>query len=183
LLEYAPKRGYRVRDFGLKEILDAYKVRAALEGLACVEAARIGLDERQVAILTDALATGDRILSKGVLDPADLEEYRLMNHTFHETIVGVSTNRWIAEFVHAAHNVPMASDRLILWDDFGIIHRSHDDHHRILEALLDRDAGRAEGLMREHVFYAGEILKARIATGKGIALSAGRNELASTPSP
>ena len=42
-----------------------------------------------------------------------------------------------------------------------MIQRSHGDHHRIVEAVLASDAQRAEHLMREHVFYAGVILKRR----------------------
>jgi GntR family transcriptional regulator of vanillate catabolism len=47
----------------------------------------------------------------------------------------------------------------VLWDDHGLILRSHGDHHRIVEAVLSGDAQRAEHLMREHVYYAGVILK------------------------
>lgn len=40
-----------------------------------------------------------------------------------------------------------------------MILRSHGDHHRIVEAIQARDCARAEQLMREHVLYAGIILK------------------------
>ena len=33
------------------------------------------------------------------------------------------------------------------------------DHHRIIEAIIARDCVRAEQLMREHVYYAGLILR------------------------
>ena len=39
-----------------------------------------------------------------------------------------------------------------------ILH-SHTDHHRIVEAVLAQDCARAEQLMREHVYYAGLILR------------------------
>ena len=35
LLEYVAKRGYRVKEFTVNEIVDAYYVRATLEGMAC----------------------------------------------------------------------------------------------------------------------------------------------------
>ncbi|CAB3800644.1 hypothetical protein LMG28138_04874 [Pararobbsia alpina] len=47
----------------------------------------------------------------------------------------------------------------MLWDDHAIILRSHGDHHRIIEAIIARGGQRAEQLMREHVCYAGIILR------------------------
>jgi len=37
--------------------------------------------------------------------------------------------------------------------------RDVGDHHRIVDAVLERDGARAEQLMREHVYYAGLILR------------------------
>ncbi len=52
----------------------------------------------------------------------------------------------------------MASDRIILWEDYAIIRRSHDDHHRIAKALRAGDGERAGRIMHEHVIFAGEVL-------------------------
>src|SRR6202021_4008789 len=43
LLDYAPNRGFSVREFPLDAIVDAYDIRASLEGLAARFAAERGL--------------------------------------------------------------------------------------------------------------------------------------------
>lgn len=159
LLDHQPKRGYLVRGFDMEAIAAAYEVRAVLEGLACRNAATRGLSEEQAQRLLQALAEGDCILSRGELLPEDHAPYQQMNVTIHDTLLHASGNPWVNRFAEQAQNIPFASDRIILWDDHPIILRSHGDHHRIIEAVMARDAMRAEQLMREHVYYAGLILR------------------------
>ncbi|MFC5521804.1 FCD domain-containing protein [Polaromonas jejuensis] len=72
----------------------------------------------------------------------------------------VAGNPWLGRFVEQAQHIPYASDRVVLWDvEHKIILRSHGDHRRIVEAVIERDSARAEQLMREHVYYADIILK------------------------
>ena len=160
LIVHQPKRGYVVREFELDDILAAYEVRAVLEGLACRSAAQRGLNDEQARTVLDCLATGDRILSAGALNPEEHEPYQKMNVDLHNTLLAAASNPWLGRFAEQAHNIPYASDRIVLWDvEYGVILRSHGDHHRIIEAVLARDAARAEQLMREHVYYAGVIFK------------------------
>ena len=159
LVDHQPKRGYLVRGFKMEEIVAAYEVRAVLEGLACRNAAMRGLTPEQEQRLRGALADGDRILSRDELRPEDHEPYQQMNVTIHDTLLEASGNPWVTRFAEQAQNIPFASDRIILWDDHPIILRSHGDHHRIIEAVMVRDCMRAEQLMREHVYYAGLILR------------------------
>lgn len=170
LLEHMPKRGYTVRAYDLDEIVAAYEVRATLEGLACRRAAHAGLSNDAVAVLKNCLDEGDGILGKGVLLPEDHLPYQQVNITLHNTILEAAGNPWLRRFAAQAQAIPYASDRIILWEDHGIILRSHDDHHRIVTAIIARDGARAEALMREHVYYAGIILKnnyERLARGYG----------------
>ena len=159
LVDHQPKRGYLVRGFNMEEIVAAYEVRAVLEGLACRNAAMRGLTPEQAQRLRGALADGDRILDLGELRPEDHAPYQQMNVTIHDTLLEASGNPWVTRFAEQAQNIPFASDRIILWDDHPIILRSHGDHHRIIEAVIARDCVRAEQLMREHVYYAGLILR------------------------
>lgn len=160
LIDHLPKRGYLVRAFELDVILAAYEVRAVLEGLACRSAAQRGLSEAQIRQLNEDLEGGDRILSKGVLLAEDHEPYQQINVRLHNTLLEASRNPWVGRFVDQANHIPYASDRIVLWDvGHDIILRSHGDHHRIVEAVIRRDSSRAEDLMREHVYYAGIILK------------------------
>ncbi|WP_019402661.1 MULTISPECIES: GntR family transcriptional regulator [unclassified Chelatococcus] len=172
LIEYEANRGYRVRSFSLADVQAAFAVRAELEGLACRYAACRRLPDETLARFGELVAEGDRILASGVLDPALLPAYRRMNVAFHELIMAAAGNPWIHSFVHQTHNVPLASDRIFLWDNFDIIYRSHDDHHRIADAIAQGEAVRAEHLMIEHVTFAGKLLMKRLeADPRGVFVS------------
>lgn len=158
LLEHQPNRGYTVRVYKLEEIIDAYEVRAVLEGLACRKAAQRGLSTDAVNELRQSLAAGDAILACKTLRPEDHAPYQQVNIAIHNTILNAAGNSWVTRFAAQAQTTPFASDRIMLWDDYEIIYRSHGDHHRIVNALITGDAARAESLMREHVYYAGIIL-------------------------
>lgn len=162
LVTYEANRGYTVRSFNVDDIRAAFEVRANLEGLACRLAAP-RITEAQIERLQRCVFDGDRILSKGILDPNDLAPYRRLNVEFHETIIAASANPWITDFVNRTHNVPLASDRVFHWEDHAIIFRSHNDHHRILNALSTGNAIRAEALMWEHVTNAGDVLVEHVA--------------------
>ena len=154
-----PKRGYVIRTFSIDEIMPTYEVRAVLEGLVCRHTALKGLTEEAQTCLLECLAIGDQILAKGSLQEMDLEPYRQMNVRFHNTLIQSAQNSVAERFAIQAQALAFASDRVMLWHDHRIIARSHDDHHRILQAIMDRDCTRAEQLMREHIYYAGVILK------------------------
>ncbi|WP_226576278.1 GntR family transcriptional regulator [Acuticoccus sediminis] len=159
LLDYVPKRGFAVRVFSHAEIADKYFVRSVLEGAAAGLCARNGVPDQVLATLDEALADGDRILAGGRLDPEDLPAYRLMNNHFHGAITAASGSASTAEMVQQIGQIPFLSDRIILWHDYRLIDRSHDDHHRIRDAIATRDPSRAEALMREHVGFMGHVVQ------------------------
>ena len=165
LLSYVAKRGFEVRRFASEDIVDMYKVRAALEGHAASECALRPVTPAFRGELEAALATGDAILAGGRLDPADLPAYREMNHRFHEAIIQQSGSRATMTFVSQMRQIPMLSDRVILWHDFRLIDRSHDDHHRVFDAIRNGDAARAGAIMREHVYFMGTVVQAEMSRG------------------
>lgn len=161
LVVYESNRGFRVREFSISDMMGAFEVRAELEATAC----RLAADRMtpEVAAELEALvAEGDRLLGPGALLPENLGPYRQMNVRFHEAVMRTSGNSWIPDFVHRLHNVPMASDRIIMWRDHDVIARSHDDHHRIAHALCRGQGNRAAAIMREHIIFALEHLLAHL---------------------
>lgn len=157
LVVYESNRGFRVREFSHIDVVGTFEVRAELEATACRIAAR-NMTGDVVAELEALVAEGDALLSAGTLLPENLGPYRQMNVAFHDTVIRVAANPWIRDFVQRLHNVPMASDRIIMWRDYEVIRRSHDDHHRIARALAMGQGERAAAIMREHVTYALEHL-------------------------
>jgi GntR family transcriptional regulator of vanillate catabolism len=151
LLDYAPNRGFTVREFPLSEVVDAYEIRGSLEGLAARFAAERGLADAERAVVERCLVDGDSLLARGAFRPGDLSAYRVINGSFHDTILGAARNRMLAEMLRICHHVPVSSSRNILAFEHGDVRRRHDDHHRIYEAIAAREPWRAELLMREHV--------------------------------
>jgi GntR family transcriptional regulator of vanillate catabolism len=162
LLVYEANRGYRVREFSVESIGSVFEIRSVLEAQACRIAGRLSCSEEMLDRLDTLVRTGDDILASGRLDPKDLPAWRRMNVEFHEAIIQAAMNPWLEEFVARTHNVPMVSDRVILWDDYEIIKRSHDDHHRIAKCLRQGDGERAAAIMHEHVSFAGDLLTERL---------------------
>jgi GntR family transcriptional regulator of vanillate catabolism len=151
LLDYAPNRGFTVREFPLTAIVDAYDIRAALEGLAARFAAERGLSAGEDAVIQRSLCAGDSLLARGSFEPGDLTLYRNINGDFHDTLLAAARNRMLAEMIRICHHVPVSSSRNIVAFEYHDVRRRHDDHHRIYEAIMSREPWRAEMLMREHV--------------------------------
>lgn len=159
LVRYATNRGYWVREFSIEEILEAYDIRATLEGMACRLAAERGLTDAAKNLLEDCVRIGDRVVSEDRLIEEDHDTYRQMNVAFHNTILHASENQQLEEFVRRANEIPLASDRIVMWTSLEIVRRSHDAHTRVLDAIAKGQGMRAEMLMREHVYEAGQVLK------------------------
>src|SRR3979411_1433205 len=151
LLDYAPNRGFTVREFPLDAIVDAYEIRAALEGVAARFAAERGLSVDENAVIERSLAAGDRLLERGSFETGDLTIYRDINGNFHDTLLAAAPNRMLAEMIRICHHVPVSSSRNIVAFEHRDVRRRHDDHHRIYEAIIAREPWRAENMMLEHV--------------------------------
>src|ERR1700739_2486161 len=150
LLDYQANRGFCVREFPLDAVVDAYEIRASLEGVAARLAAERGLSAEERAIIERSLAAGDRLFERGSFEAGDLTIYRGINGDFHDTLLLAARNRMLSEMIRVCHHVPVSSSRNIVAFEFHDVRRRHDDHHRIYEAILAGQSWRAEMLMREH---------------------------------
>ncbi len=151
LLDYEPNRGFTVREFPLDAIVDAYEIRASLEGVAARFAAERGLSPQEKAVVERSLVAGDKLLERGSFEAGDLTIYRGINGDFHDTLLAAARNRMLGEMIRICHHVPVSSSRNIVAFEHRDVRRRHDDHHRIYEAIMAQEPWRAEMLMREHV--------------------------------
>ena len=151
LVDYAHNRGFTLRDFPMQAVMDAYQIRASLEGLACRFAAERGLGEEQRTAMEQALRDGDGILRHEVLNDDDLGAYRAMNVMFHDAILAAAQNRMLTEAVRLTLNMPGSTHRHIVSFNHDDVRRRHDDHHRLYQRISAGEGWRAEWLMREHV--------------------------------
>ena len=152
LVDYAPNRGYAVRDFSASDLIDAFEIRAALEGVGARFAAERGIDAPGREAIENALTQGDELLAKaGELGRTFFEAYAEVNFAFHDVISEASKNRMLSEMTRLACEKPGVSSTVIVEVDIERLVARHREHHHIYEALLAREPALAERLMREHV--------------------------------
>lgn len=157
LLIYEPNRGYRVRRFTLDDMMKAFRLRMALEGLAarlCAE--RAPLPEMEKA-LRDVLAKGDALLATG--NTPERDEWRAMNRELHGVVHHYADNPLLEQAEENASRIPIVNSGTFRWYDVSDYRRSHDQHHRIVDAICQRQPDRADFLMQEHIYQAAEVLR------------------------
>lgn len=164
LLVAAGGRGFVIREFSLKDILDAIEVRGALEGLAARLVAEAGRGPALAARLEDLVAEGAAIV-RAPAWPADGDaRWAAMNGAFHRLIVEASGNRALIDALSLNDKLPFAAAAALLGgdtDDPGLLrqHRqvlvtAQQQHEAIVDALGRGQGRRVEALMSEHALAA-----------------------------
>jgi GntR family transcriptional regulator of vanillate catabolism len=165
LLEYQPNRGYCVRTLHQDRLISIFDLRGVLEGLAARLAAEKGMSASNEAIFREALVRADAIMAQGLLLACDREPFGGINVQIHQIILKTADDVMLEEMLQRCRNMPISSERNVLWHDFSWVRRSHDDHYRLLDAILLRDGARAEQLMKEHVHAVKLQIKSELESG------------------
>jgi len=159
LLDYAPNRGYTVREFSLDDIIKAFRVRAVLEGLGCRLLAETGMPPATEAALQETVHLGELLLQSGQLQQGQYDEWREMNKAFHLAILLATQNDLLVRFAKIARNIPIVFNGSFKWYSMKDFLRSQDHHEVILSAMRNGEGERADNMMQEHIMQAAEILK------------------------
>ena len=155
LIDVMPRKGIIVRPLNLREILDIAEVRLVNES-HCVRHAA----ERASA---GDIADMRRIVSQSAvaLEERDIEAQMLLDRDFHCAIFKAAQNAVLADMLRVLHDrslrnwfislkAPEQARNVLL------------QHTAILDAIEDRDPGRAEAKMRFHIEASREVLKRQI---------------------
>jgi GntR family transcriptional regulator, vanillate catabolism transcriptional regulator len=149
-------RGFVVREFTRKEIMDAIDVRGVLEGLAARTLAEQGPSRRLMQSLHDCLREGDEIFAKRHLIESDEDRYGDMNKQFHALIIQGAGSKVIAEAIERNGRIPFAAAHAIAFDKvdlhrmFDMLWYAHRQHHAIVQSLETGEGERVAALMFEH---------------------------------
>jgi len=145
LVRIVPNSGARVAAPTAKEMENAYAVREYLETFSVRLACTNGLDSRTSERIEEVLASEEEAFKA-----RDLDAYLEVNNTFHRMLADASKNVILREYVE---NIILRTNVYILfYDSFDEdINYSTEEHRGILRAISDKDADRAERLMREHL--------------------------------
>jgi DNA-binding GntR family transcriptional regulator len=145
LLIRTPNIGVRVAALTLPDLHQMLQIREVLEGLACRLAAQNMADE-EIETLTELLGKHERHKSvreaKGAF-PEPLE------YDFHIRILSGSRNERLSHTLDL--NYLLRVCRHMSSAKPGRAAKALDEHRKIVEALLRRDADAAERAMREHL--------------------------------
>ena len=156
LLTEHETRGYVVRAFTPRDVLDAIDTRGVLEGLAARRIAEQGASKAFIRELRTCLHAGDELLRKRRLEENDEAPYAEMNARFHSLIQHEAGSVILSEALERNSRVPFAGPQALAFDRtnlermYEVLFQAHRQHHAIVEALEHGESGRVEALMREH---------------------------------
>jgi GntR family transcriptional regulator of vanillate catabolism len=162
LLVYEMNRGFSVRPFSLKDLGEAYEMRALLEGHACRVTAERGLSIDDERTLVDCIDVVDRLLaSVDVLGAEELVVWQRNNALFHRTLNAPVPNQFHARMLAIVQQIPMVQHPFALTADTALMRFYSAQHRQIMRAVVFRQGARAEFLMREHIQHAYEEMRKR----------------------
>ena len=154
LIDTVANRGSVVVGITEEDLIDIYKIRVRLEGLAsAIAAERISADE--LKLLSDSVE-----LSEFYIRKEDTEHLRELDSAFHETIYKATGNRLLCRTLSELHKKIKSYRKLSLTVP-GRLEKSVEEHREILEAIKRGDADAADRLTSLHVERAMEnVIKA-----------------------
>lgn len=144
MLKAAPGRGFLVAELTAGDLIDIYRVRSVLEGLAAEEAARRAT-RVDIARLEDTYEAMTRASAVGRDD--DLAR---SNSEFHALIAEISGNAYLQAMLDDIREV-FEWFRTTALTLPGRRDTAHDEHGQMIDALRRADADEARELAQGHV--------------------------------
>lgn len=147
LVEIVPNRGAVVIGITKEDIIDIYRIRMRLEGLASAIAAEKMTAEGKKK-LSEILE-----LSEFYIKKQDTEHLKELDNAFHNLIFRATENRTLERILSDLHRNTKAYRKLSLSVP-GRLQKTLEEHRGILEAILSGNAKKAEELTSEHIEHA-----------------------------
>ena len=143
-MEILPNRGATVIGINTSDLIDIYKLRERLEGLASSLAAT-RITEEELSKLTEVVELADFYISKN-----DTEHIKELDTVFHSIIYKASGARFLSRTLSELHR-KIKSYRKRSLSVPGRLEKSPSEHREILEAIKRGDAEAADRLTSLHV--------------------------------
>ena len=144
LINLVPNRGAVVVGVTRDDLVDIYKIRMRLEGLASSLAA-VRISPEELDILRESVELAEFYISKN-----DTEHLKELDTKFHAIIYRASGNRMLNKTLSELHR-NITSYRKMSLAVPGRLERSLGEHREILAAIEAADAERADRLTSAHV--------------------------------
>lgn len=172
LLDVRPTRGFVVQRFSAADIYDGIELRGLLEGMAArltAEKAQGPADTATLQSLHDDLV---RVLEPRRLTFECLEQFMDLNGKFHAEILRLADSRMLERAMEHVCSLPFASPsafvrrQYLAPESWELFHIAIDQHRGILDAIMNREATRAETLAQEHARVARRNLETALKNGE-----------------
>ncbi len=162
LLVRRPHAGVRVVSVSAAELLELYRIREVMEGLAARQAAERMTDQE----IADLQATLDS--HEAMIEEARGQAYYQAegDYDFHHRIATGSRNTKLAQMLLGDLYYMVRMYRYRLSTSSGRPHRALGEHRRIVEAIAQRDGELAEFLMKRHINAARQNIERKIEQGE-----------------
>lgn len=144
LIELEPNRGAVVMGVTSDDIVDIYKIRMRLEGLASAMAAE-RINDEEMKLLRETVE-----LSEFYLGKSDVEKVKELDTKFHGIIYKASGNRLLCKILSELHGQTRSYRRVALAVP-GRLEKTIEEHKRILSAIESRAAESADALTSLHI--------------------------------
>ena len=153
------KKGYHVRLFSMKDVVDAIDIRGALEGVAGRTLAESRPSAATREALEECLQAGEELVSKGKVTEGDDDLFESINRRFHSIIADASGNAALLHALAVNDRLPFAAAGAVavetragnlLQSQFQFLLLAQMQHRAIVEAIFAGQSGRAEALLQEH---------------------------------
>src|SRR5690606_21773842 len=161
LLERMRSGGYCVRTFSITDIADAVDVRGLLEGMAVRLIAENGMSADVRKSLESIVRQGRELIDDATntdSQAVDAESWRRLNLRFHEVLAAACGNSALVSALNHNNKLPFVGPGSLALPliptrlETSFVARAQSDHEDVLHALINREASRAEALMREHAY-------------------------------
>ena len=147
LIKLIPNKGAVVLGISEQDLIDIYKIRMRLEGLA----ARIAAEKRDEAFCREL---GDNVdLTGFYMAKGDIEKVKNLDSEFHDILYRSCESRMLGKTLSELHRYIASYRKLSLAVD-GRIECSLAEHKEICDAIQSGNADAADSLMSAHVEHA-----------------------------
>ena len=144
LVEISPNRGAVVVGVTVDDLIDTYRIRMRLEGLASSMAAKSAMPEAK-AKLRESVELAEYYMQKN-----DTEHLKELDTEFHSIIYQASGNRMLCRILSELHRNIKTYRKLSLTVP-GRLEHTAEEHREILDAILAGDAELADKLTTIHI--------------------------------
>jgi DNA-binding GntR family transcriptional regulator len=144
LVDAKPHRAAIVAWPAHDELIGMFEIMAELEGLCAYYAA-----ERMTAAERTGLEKAHEDL-RLLIQEGDPQNYHETNQLFHGTVYAGAHNTYLAELTTSTR-IRVQPFRRAQFRNLGRLAKSHDEHDRVVTAIMRADSSAAQKAMRDHI--------------------------------